>query len=464
MGIDAGFDMVPCLSTSKVDKQSWAKFINFVKDNYKDDVHVEIKPNYILFKVGEHPSLPFEGHKLLRFSSEVSGSSQAQGYIDTVGRFARTHFGSRVQYWHEASDSYGKYGWAEVHESIKSYEKVDEPEDSAIIESLPKADIPVSDTDMPIFEVKDIPGKGRGLLARVEIPMGTQIFCEQPLLTGRPLHPREMETYLAAGLKALPKQEQRLFLSLQNNYPGKFPFSHTFKTNALPCGPDSPIGAVYPTICFINHSCIPNVHHSWDTKAKHETIYAIRPIAAGEEITIMYDSGGPFDMRRAFLRESFSFDCNCRACSCQPSLIKESDVRRRSIQSLDEAIGDPYCLMSRPAESLKNCQSLLQVLKDEYEGYAGVLNARVYYDAFQICVAHGDQARASAFAQKSYQMRVICEGEDSPETQSVKHLASKPSAHSTSNVYSQKWRTNKTMVPKNLAGARLDEWLFARAN
>lgn len=342
--------------------------------------------------------------------------------------------------------------------------QVDKLETALQLEKLSTRDNLINNSNIPIFEVTDIPGEGRGLLARVDISMGTQVLCEQPVLTGRPLPLRELETYLATGLNALPKEAQRLFLSLQNNYPGKFLFSYKFKTNALPCGPDSIVGAVYSTICFINHSCIPNVHHSWDTKTKHETIYAIRPIAAGEEITIMYDRGGPLKMPRAFLKDSFGFDCDCRTCSRKPSLLKESDVRRRSIQSLDYAIGDPHCLMSRPAESLRNCQSLLQVLKDEYEGYAGVLNARVYYDAFQICVVHGDQARASASAQKSYEMRVICEGEDSPETQSVRHLTSKPSAHQSSNTYSQKWRTNKAMVPKNLEGARFDEWLFARAN
>jgi hypothetical protein len=47
--------------------------MNLIKDHYKDDAHVEVKPNYISFKAGEHPTLLCEGHKLLRFSSKVSG-------------------------------------------------------------------------------------------------------------------------------------------------------------------------------------------------------------------------------------------------------------------------------------------------------------------------------------------------------------------------------------------------------
>ena len=126
MGIDAGFDMVPRLSKGAVDRQNWDSFIKIIRERYHNDDLVEIRPNYIEFNVGEHPLLPFEGHKFLRFSSKVSGS-HAKGveeYIDTVTEVAQLSFGSRVRYWHEALDTSGFYDWREVHDSIKSYEQV----------------------------------------------------------------------------------------------------------------------------------------------------------------------------------------------------------------------------------------------------------------------------------------------------------------------------------------------------
>lgn len=93
--------MVPPLSRGAVDKQNWQSFIEVIKKRYQNDDLVEIKPNYIQFKTGEHPLLPFEGHKFLRFSSKISGS-HAKGveeYIDTVTRVAKISFGSRVQRW-----------------------------------------------------------------------------------------------------------------------------------------------------------------------------------------------------------------------------------------------------------------------------------------------------------------------------------------------------------------------------
>jgi hypothetical protein len=74
MDTDAGFDMVPRLSKGAVDRRNWQSFIKFIKGHYQNDDLVEVKPNYIVFKAGEHPLLPFESHKFLRFSSKISGT------------------------------------------------------------------------------------------------------------------------------------------------------------------------------------------------------------------------------------------------------------------------------------------------------------------------------------------------------------------------------------------------------
>lgn len=125
MGIDAGFDMVPPLSRGAEDEQNWETFLHIIKEHYKDDLQVEQKPNYIEFKAGEHPKLPYKGHRLLRFSSKISGrTSGVEDYINFVTRIAKKHFGPRVQYWNECFDEYGHYDWKTVNASIKSYEQV----------------------------------------------------------------------------------------------------------------------------------------------------------------------------------------------------------------------------------------------------------------------------------------------------------------------------------------------------
>ncbi|KUI59135.1 SET domain-containing protein 5 [Cytospora mali] len=465
MGIDAGFDMVPRLSRGIVDKQNWDSFINQIKELYKDDAQVEIKPNYIVFKAGEHPKLPLEGHKFLRFSSKISGriasETRVESYINAITRVARARFGFRIQYWNECADQHGYYDWNEVHESVRSYEQPDEVEiPTSISHALTGID-PYRELDIPLFEVKDVPGKGKGLVARLNISKGTQVLCEKPLLTvasGPP--PNQLEPMLAAKLKALPRTKQREFLSLHNNFPGKFTFTGIVRTNALPCGPGSIVGGVYPTICLINHNCLPNAHNSWDSNREHETIYAIRPIKAGEEITIAYDHGGPAAARRAFLKKAFGFDCECSICTLPPAELQASDARRLLIQRLDDEVGDPFRMAARPGESLRNCHSLLKALEEEFDGHTEEHSARLYYDAFQICIAHVDEARASVFAEKAYKARIICEGEDSPETQRVKSFSLKPSDHVSFGQCSTNWKTTRKMVPKGLNVGEFEKWLF----
>lgn len=120
--------MVPRLSQGALDRQNWQSFIKGIQERYKDDKLVEFKPNYIEFKIGEHPLLPLEGYKFLRFSSKVSGhqGNEAMEYIKTVTRVAKLNFGSRVQFWHECADNYGHYDWKDVNESLKRYQQVRE--------------------------------------------------------------------------------------------------------------------------------------------------------------------------------------------------------------------------------------------------------------------------------------------------------------------------------------------------
>lgn len=265
---------------------------------------------------------------------------------------------------------------------------------------------------------------------------------------------------MAAKLRAMAKAQQRQYFSLHNNFPGKPVLGSILRTNGLPCGPGSSVAGVYPTVCLINHSCLPNSHNNWNDEAKHETIHAIRPIKAGEEVTISYDRGGPSAVRKALLENKFGFDCNCSTCTLPPAELRDSDARRALIQRLDEAIGDPYRMANKPVESLRDCHSLLKTLNKEFKGYTGAHSCRLYSDAFRICIGHGDQARASEFAERAYRSRVCCEGEDSPQTKRMKLISAKPASHMSHAMLSKKWNTTKKMVPKGLDEAQFEAWLF----
>ncbi|KAF5251272.1 hypothetical protein FANTH_3564 [Fusarium anthophilum] len=311
-------------------------------------------------------------------------------------RLARLYLGPRVQPWNDGLNQFGYYSWSEVYDSFRLYNQPRSP--SSII--------------MPPFEVRDIPGKGRGLIAKIDIPAGARILWEKPLLLANPIASEDLEATVAAKVKALSKSQQQQFLSLHNNFPG------------------------------------------------HETIRAIRPIKAGEEITINYDEGGPSNVRRPMLKKSFGFDCACSLCTLPPSQLQASDDRRVRIQQLDASIRDSLATAIDPKGSLKSCLSLLYTLEEEYGACSVQHSARVYYYAFQICIAHGDVDRATTFAERSYRAKVICGGEDNVETLRLKTLVLQPTTHSSYGALSMRWKTDREESFSGYNTVEFEKWLF----
>ncbi|KAI0426058.1 hypothetical protein F5Y09DRAFT_320136 [Xylaria sp. FL1042] len=455
MGIDEGFDMVPRLTGSSEDVRRWKEFIDVIRVRYQSDDKVNFKNDYIEFNVGEHPMLPLDGQKFLRFSSKLT-SDDIWNYLQTVRRIAKSIFGNRVRPWSQALDQFGFYDWRDVYQTqrfdYKSYIAVTTPR---FVGDGP--DYPIDDR---MFEALEIPGKGKGLVARCNIRSGTRILCEKPLfiLRNEPLGP--LHRSVASKLNSLSREEQRLFLSLHNNFPGQYAFAGIIKTNALPCGPGASTGGIYLEISRINHSCLPNCSQSWNDEIKCETIHAVKTILAGEELTIHYDRGGPALTRQVYLQSNFGFNCKCELCTLPHDELQASDSRRRRIQELDGKIGDPQAMMTEPLLSLQACQALFKILVDEYGTHDMALVPRVYYDAFQIVISHGDQARAAVFAERAYKARVACEGEDSPATKKVKDLMQNPSSHYGFARCSKKWKSSKTAQPKNLSVDEFEKWLW----
>ncbi|KAJ5330522.1 hypothetical protein N7476_000305 [Penicillium atrosanguineum] len=462
MGDFIGFDMVPRLSRGSIDRRKWENFLSSIKEHYQNDKQVEVKRNYIAFESSPSLLLPFECHKFLRFGAIVleQESGRLRDYIDTVSCVAIANFGSRVHCWDESSGVSGHHDQDEVERSILSYEQFDEPEIPTNTAQSVFGTDPASELNLPLYEIQPVLGKGKGLVARFNIAKGQLIISEKPFFTtASAANPTAMERKLSIELRKLPKDAQRQFLSLHNNFPGKQPFTGIVRTNALPCGSGSSIGGIYPTISRINHSCLPSAHNSWDSASGYENIHAVRFINAGEEITISYDHGGPSDERRHHLKKSFGFDCDCRICSRQPVELQKSDQRRRQIQRLDAAIGNGNRVLNSPGDCLKDCQALLQILEEEYEGSPGALAARLYYDSFQISISHGDQARARIFAERAHRARVAYEGVNNPETKRVQKLKEDPTRHASFGI-STKWKRSKEEVPRELSSDEFEKWLW----
>lgn len=302
--------------------------------------------------------------------------------------------------------------------------------------------------------LKDAPGKGKGLFATRPIARGECVHCEPPLFTTASLKdPAHFERDLGQIVRALPKEGQRAFLSLHNNNPGSQPFTNLMRSNGYPLGPGSEVGGVFPVMARINHSCKANCQHAWDDRVGMQLIHAVRDIDEGEELSLAYHNGGTTAERRATLKTYFGFYCECELCSLPPKAQRRSDERAEEAKRLDEAIGVPD---RAPEEALADCSELVHLFAEEQVTDLRV--PRLYYDAFQICAKHSDEARASVFAKRAAEARIICEGK-SREVENLQSLAENP-ARFEGFGKTKKLKTRRDDVPTGVSQEKFDRWLW----
>ena len=98
--------------------------------------------------------------------------------------------------------------------------------------------------------------------------------------------------------------------------------------------------AVYALACKMNHSCRPNCHTASSRSFSCKTVHALRPIGAGEEITVSYaEAGCARTERRAALEAKFGFACACPLCELRGADLEASDGRQRRLAALVGTLG-----------------------------------------------------------------------------------------------------------------------------
>jgi hypothetical protein len=170
-----------------------------------------------------------------------------------------------------------------------------------------------------LIEVKETPEKGLGIFAKMQIPRGTRIIAETPLLRATAFSTHCVNVQDA--FERLSSAKQHAYLQLHgyasptlkkdNNWPSLPELNRKvlaiFAANRW--GSD-----VFWLASRFNHSCIPNVHNAYNPTIRMETFHSTRDIEAGEELTISYVSGiSVRDERQAQLK-SWGFQCSCPAC------------------------------------------------------------------------------------------------------------------------------------------------------
>ncbi|KAJ7078864.1 SET domain-containing protein [Mycena belliarum] len=206
---------------------------------------------------------------------------------------------------------------------------------------------PVPAPDLP-FVLEESSTKGMQMVARRSIQQGELIALERPLVVSRTdiaIAEDQSTTgvFYRAALSGLSAEKRRTFLSLCNSFGSEEErLVGILNTNCctIPLAP-SPSGiptaysGLFPTLCRANHDCAPNANFFFNPQSFTGQFHAVRPIAKGEEITVLYSElAASRQERRAELLQHYKFVCECKTCSLPPALAELSDTRRRAIGDL----------------------------------------------------------------------------------------------------------------------------------
>lgn len=320
-----------------------------------------------------------------------------------------------------------------------------------------------------MYELKDVPGKGKGLVATAKIPQGTRILCEEAVIRFPHIHDqrvnKSLQRCICQLVNALTEQQRLAFLSLHNIYPYKNhaeQYIGIIRTNAFSIEDDGSGGGVFLEASRINHACDNNSQKGWNENIKRHTVHALREINEGEEITIYYLAvHNSRQARQEALRAKFKFSCSCRICSLPRKQIKENDEILKEIDHLDYLVGQCGLqgILSSPLRTLRYLDREIQLYNMTGPDDPGL--SRVYMDAAQVAIAHGDLARGRIFAERAVRSWRISGGSDSKNVIKFGTLPQNPSQLQLYGM-SMQWKTAVDDVPNAFESTELEDWLWKR--
>lgn len=230
-------------------------------------------------------------------------------------------------------------------------------------------------------EIKDSPGRGRGLFATCAMKSGDIVMAEKPFcvvwgheetaLTAMTYDSRDdrirvfpagLCRSIVQKLRDNPSQVEKV-MDLYGDYKGlekqlimrdsgpvidAFQVHDIVARNAFGPGPaytgrhqgneeDSNASAgLWVIAAYINHSCIPNakIEYAGDLMV----LCATRKIASGEEISHSYDGSSDYDARSAALMNTWGFACDCKLCVAEKGDSPEVRKKRRELEGEAEAL------------------------------------------------------------------------------------------------------------------------------
>ncbi|KAK0187869.1 hypothetical protein F5146DRAFT_731719 [Armillaria mellea] len=287
----------------------------------------------------------------------------------------------------------------------------------------------------PLFEVVDLPGRGKGVVAARDIQRGELVILEKPLFIVPYSTSDSPTTLISRHVQSLNDVDYHAFFNLSYvNFPKNMdPEVHRdevalaiFQTNAVAAGEG--VG-IFPRMARLNHGCSSafNVVYSWRQAEGKIVVHALQNISKGQELLTTYtDTKRPRKVRREFLSKHYGFRCACSVCSLPPSQSRASDERLDSISEL-------YNLFSTwGTHSISGTEAINVVrriwsLTDE-EGYYSE-RGQLFADAVLVSLSHSDASATRAWAKVAAEWYGYELGQDSEQVTNMLAIIARPEAH-----------------------------------
>ncbi|KAK3936719.1 hypothetical protein QBC46DRAFT_24732 [Diplogelasinospora grovesii] len=205
-----------------------------------------------------------------------------------------------------------------------------------------------------------------------------------------------------------------------------------FLTNRVQMGAQGLYGSgVFPLYSRINHSCVPNVHNAYNPGTQRLTLYSIRDIGAGEQITTSYISSAcRTRQQRREETENWGFVCSCLACT-----DTSIDLLRQRMFELDQRLAayespwqrrmdlrtSPLARMLAPAMpssvkgALQDAEQLAELLKRQ--GLEGMELCKTYRECSKYSLKLGSTEKAMYYARKELDIERCCIGTETAHLQ-----------------------------------------------
>ncbi|KAK4135357.1 SET domain-containing protein [Trichocladium antarcticum] len=310
-------------------------------------------------------------------------------------------------------------------------------------------------------EVREIPGKGMGVVATAPIPRGALILANTASIlvdyrayhTLPTAHYTDLQTHAAAHL---PPAHRAALLNLSSHNPRTNPpadpadISGILATNIFDIDFDTDIdidididldldpedeekeeesptfAALFPAIARLNHACRPNADYRFDHAALAQSVRAARDIVPGEEITVSYiDAVRPRAARVRRLKRGWGFECDCALCVLEGGRQREADERVGLIGEVKGVLGD-WAWHGAGGEGTGMAELLVGLFEMErlwtvmHEAYA---LAALEFNAV------GERWRAVKYARLAVEWGIPMVGDEDEDVEDMRELAGDPRGH-----------------------------------